>query len=174
MALLDAGHEGLATYALATDDVAGEVQRLRGAGSAIGDAVAGSRRRPDGELVRWVTAFPALGPDQPPFLIEHEPCRRRVGSGRQGGARGVPASRRRRGAARVADARRVGRPGDGRSLPGELALEIDEAGTTRVGDQAIALVDAGDGPPVVGLVGERGSAALDLVLFGIRWRRRAG
>src|SRR6187402_2928399 len=73
MALLDAGREGLATYALATGDVAGEVEQLRDAGSAIGDAVPGSRRRPDGELVRWVTAFPALGPDRPPFLIEHEP-----------------------------------------------------------------------------------------------------
>ena len=73
MALLDAGREGLATYALATDDVTGEVERLRAAGSSIGDAVPGSRRRPDGELVRWVTAFPILGPERPPFLIEHEP-----------------------------------------------------------------------------------------------------
>ena len=46
---------------------------------------------------------------------------------------------------------------------------------TRIGAQVIALVeaDAGDATPIVDLVGERGSASLDLVLFGIRWRRRA-
>ena len=40
----------------------------------------------------------------------------------------------------------------------------------------IALVPADDGvggTPVIDLVGERGSPTLDLVLFGIRWRRRA-
>ena len=72
LAVLDAGREGLATWAVATDDCAAEVARLRAAGSRIGVPVAGSRTRPDGEVVRWVTAFPALGPDEPPFLIEHE------------------------------------------------------------------------------------------------------
>lgn len=72
LALLDAGHEGLATWSIAVDDCAAEVTRLHHQGSAIGDPVPGSRVRPDGETVRWVTAFPELGPDQPPFLIEHE------------------------------------------------------------------------------------------------------
>ena len=72
MAVLDAGREGLVTYALATDDVAGDVMRLRAGGSPIGTPVAGSRTRPDGSVVRWITAFPELGPDKPPFLIEHE------------------------------------------------------------------------------------------------------
>jgi hypothetical protein len=70
--VLDAGREGLATWAVAVDDCAVEVARLRHARSPIGNPVSGSRLRPDGETVRWVTAFPALGPDQPPFLIEHE------------------------------------------------------------------------------------------------------
>ena len=70
--VLDAGREGLATWAVAVDDCAVEVARLRSDGSSIGDPVRGSRVRPDGETVRWVTAFPTLGPDQPPFLIEHE------------------------------------------------------------------------------------------------------
>jgi hypothetical protein len=70
--LLDAGREGLATWAVAVDDCAVEVARLRHAGSPVGEPVRGSRVRPDGQTVSWVTAFPGLGPDQPPFLIEHE------------------------------------------------------------------------------------------------------
>lgn len=70
--VLDLGHEGLATWAVAVDDCEAEVTRLRGRGSPIGDSVGGSRVRPDGEVIRWVTAFPPLGPEEPPFLIEHE------------------------------------------------------------------------------------------------------
>lgn len=72
LAVLDAGREGLATWSVAVDDCAVEVARLRHQGSPIGDPVRGSRVRPDGETVRWVAAFPVLGPDRPPFLIEHE------------------------------------------------------------------------------------------------------
>lgn len=73
LAMLDAGAEGLATWAVAVDDCAAEVSRLRLGGSSIGERVPGSRIRPDGEAARWVTAFPAaLGPTEPPFLIEHE------------------------------------------------------------------------------------------------------
>ncbi len=71
MALLESGREGLATYALATDNVAADVTALRAAGSPIASPVEGFRRRADGEEVRWSTAFPALGPARPPFLIEH-------------------------------------------------------------------------------------------------------
>lgn len=175
MSLLDAGREGLATYGLATDDVAGEVERLRAAGSSIGDAVPGSRRRPDGELVRWITAFPALGPDKPPFLIEHEP----VGAEWGAAAREARAAFRHPvgGAVRlealtipVPDVRRAA----GRYRE-ELGIDIDSDGETRVGDQAIRLVaaDREDGTPVIDLVGEPGSPTLDLLLFRIRWRRRA-
>lgn len=72
LAVLDAGREGLATWSVAVDDCTVEVARLRHHGSAIGDPVRGSRVRPDGETVRWITAFPPLGPEEPPFLIEHE------------------------------------------------------------------------------------------------------
>ena len=114
MALLDAGREGLATYALATDDVAGEVVRLRAAGSPIGDAVPGSRRRPDGELVRWVDRVP--GPRPGPAAVPHRARAdgRRVGHRRPRGTRRVPASGRRRGAPRGADDPRARRPGGGR------------------------------------------------------------
>ena len=57
----------------------------------------------------------------------------------------------------------------------ELGIGIDPAGSTRIGGQVISLVPADDsagGTPVIDLVGERGSPTLDLVLFGIRWRRR--
>jgi hypothetical protein len=70
---LDAGAPGLVTYAIATDGARREVMALRAAGSAISDVIAGSRTRPDGEVVAWQCAFPPLlGPTEPPFLIEHE------------------------------------------------------------------------------------------------------
>ncbi len=72
LAVLDGGDEGLATFALATDEIDGEVARLRAAGSSIGAPVDGSRARPDGEVVRWRTAVASVGPGEPPFLIEHE------------------------------------------------------------------------------------------------------
>src|SRR6478752_983603 len=86
LAVLDEGREGLAAWAVATDDVEAEVERLRATGSPIGDVAAGSRTRPDGEVVRWVTAFPVIGPERPPFLIEHEAA----------GAEWGPAARRAR------------------------------------------------------------------------------
>lgn len=73
LAAIGAGHEGLVTYALATDGADADLARLRGQGSPLGDIEARSRTRPDGEVVRWRAAFPpALGPDKPPFIVEHE------------------------------------------------------------------------------------------------------
>jgi hypothetical protein len=70
---LDAGTPGLVTYALATDGARREAAALRAAGSPISEAVAGSRVRPDGTAVAWQCAFPPrLGPNEAPFLIEHE------------------------------------------------------------------------------------------------------
>jgi len=66
------GGGGFATYALLADELEGRVAALRAAGSSIGPAVYGSRRRDDGDLVEWWTAtLPELGPDRPPFLIKH-------------------------------------------------------------------------------------------------------
>lgn len=73
-AALDAGHMGLVSYALTTDDADEELARLRAEGSDLGDIEARSRTRPDGEVVRWRAAFPPLlGPAEPPFILEHEP-----------------------------------------------------------------------------------------------------
>jgi Glyoxalase-like domain len=64
---------GLACYALLEDDLGARVAELRAAGSSIGPAIAGSRRRMDGDLVEWWTAAPEhIGlPDGIPFLIRH-------------------------------------------------------------------------------------------------------
>lgn len=65
---------GLATWAIATDDLDADLARLRARGSNLGDPLPGERQRPDGAVVRWRLAAPAtLGPAEPPFLIEHDP-----------------------------------------------------------------------------------------------------
>ncbi len=134
--------------------------------------MAGSRARPDGGVVRWITAFPDLGPDRPPFLIEHELA----------GPEWGPEAR----AARAAFAHPVGGRVRLSSLEipvahprataaayaAVLGVELDEAGRCVVGGQAIRLRAADGAPPVVGLAADPGTPALDLVRFGIRWSRR--
>ena len=72
LAILDGPGAGLAAYALADDQLEHTVAELQANGSRVGAPVAGSRRRPDDELVAWVVAFPArLGPGGLPFLIRH-------------------------------------------------------------------------------------------------------
>jgi hypothetical protein len=69
---LEAGG-GFATWAIATDDLDANLAGLRAAGSSLGDARSGERRRGDGALVRWrLAAAENLGPAEPPFLIEHD------------------------------------------------------------------------------------------------------
>ena len=68
---LEAGG-GLATWAVATDDIDGDIARLRSTATDLSDPIDGERRRPDGEVVRWrLAAARPLGPTRPPFLIEH-------------------------------------------------------------------------------------------------------
>jgi hypothetical protein len=65
---------GLATWAVASDGLSGDLERLRARGAAWEGPIAGERRRPDGRLVRWSIAVPPrLDPDEPPFLIGHDP-----------------------------------------------------------------------------------------------------
>ena len=64
---------GFATWAIATDNLDADLAGLRAAGSSLGDARSGERRRADGALVRWrMAATENLGPAEPPFLIEHD------------------------------------------------------------------------------------------------------
>jgi len=167
---LESRGEGLATYALAVDDVAGDVAALRAEGSPIGEPVAGTRVRQDGEAVRWSTAWADLGPARPPFLIQHE---------RTGPEWGPAAS-----AARAAFRHPVG----GRvrlttlELPSTdpdalaeaygkvLGIAFSEGWRCAIGPQALEL--SPDAPmPVVRLVAEPGSPPLDIVRLGIRWVR---
>ncbi len=71
MATLDSSGEGLATWALLTDDLELAVAALPE--GAFGPATHGSRTRPDGEAVEWWAAMPdaPLAPDGVPFLIQH-------------------------------------------------------------------------------------------------------
>ena len=63
---------GLATWAIATDDIDGDLGRLRSTATDLAAPIDGERRRPDGEVVRWRLATArTLGPTRPPFLIEH-------------------------------------------------------------------------------------------------------
>jgi hypothetical protein len=175
LALLDAGREGLVTFALATDDVGRDVAWLQASGSTIGDPVAGSRTRPDGEIVRWVTAFAGLGADRPPFLIEHE----------NGGAEWGPEARTERAAFR--------HPAGGRVRLASLEIPVTDIGAAveayartlgiaftpewraTTGHQVVQLragaPDGLDAEPVVTLEGEPGTEPADLVRLGVRWRR---
>ncbi|HEY8871320.1 MAG TPA: VOC family protein [Candidatus Limnocylindrales bacterium] len=64
---------GLATWAIATDDIERDSAALRSLGSDLQPALSGQRARPDGRVVQWRFALPpTLGPSTPPFLIEHD------------------------------------------------------------------------------------------------------
>ena len=70
---LDAGG-GLATWAVVTDDIEGDVARLNADGAGLAEPIDGQRVRPDGDIVRWrLSTSRELGPERPPFLIEHDP-----------------------------------------------------------------------------------------------------
>jgi glyoxalase-like protein len=70
--LLERGEEGFASFAVASDSLPRDVVELRELGAPYEDPKPGERERPDGEIVRWLTALPdQLGPDSLPFLIEH-------------------------------------------------------------------------------------------------------
>lgn len=70
-------------YALSTDDVEGDVVRIRNGGLVFESPQSGSRRRPDGKTVRWRLAF--SGQPDLPFLIQDEtPRELRIAPSTQG------------------------------------------------------------------------------------------
>ena len=173
LAVLDAGAEGLATFALATDDIAGDVARLQAAGSPIGAPVEGARTRPDGDTARWRTAAASLGPGEPPFLIEHA----------DDGAEWDDAAR----AARAA----FEHPSGGHVRLTQLELQCAEpsalaAACARtvglvfqpsddglhvgVGHQVVRLSAAVGAPPTIDLQGDGWREPGEIVNVGIRWR----
>jgi hypothetical protein len=134
--------------------------------------VAGSRRRADGEVVRWVTAFPELGPERAPFLIEHEMTGAEWGDA----ARAARAAFRHPGGgvSRVLGVELPVRDAEAVALEygAVLGIAFSEGWRAAVGEQWVALRE-GAGEPVVVMDGEPGTADLDLVRFGVRWRRVA-
>jgi glyoxalase-like protein len=107
---------GFATWAIASDDLGGDVASFRALGADYGDPFDGERRRPDGDVVRWRSAIPRrLGSGEPPFLIEHDPE----------SAEWRPADR----AARATQIQPVGRP-EGATAP--VRLDVLELPTERV------------------------------------------
>ena len=175
-AVLDAGVEGLATFALATNDIDGDVARLRAAGSPVGAPIDGSRTRPDSEVVRWRTAAARLGPCEPPFLIEHENAGAEWGRG----ARAARQAFEHPGAGRARlvrlelpcpDAAIAARAFTA-SVGLGFAPSVDGALEARVGGAQAVRLSPGGGAraaPVVDLVGGW-PAPVDLVRFGIRWQ----
>jgi hypothetical protein len=167
---LDRQGNGLATYALAVADLGRAVAALREAGSPIGDPVAGSRVRPDGEVVRWSTAWAALGPDRAPFLIEHEPVGPEWGSEARAAraAFAHPGGGRMRLSSLEVPVRDVESAADeyGRAL----GIAFSEGWVTALGGQSLELIPEGD-VPVVRMVGDPGTEPLDVTSHGIRWIR---
>lgn len=170
---LDSLGEGLVTYALASSSIADDVARLQAEGSDVSAPVEGARTRPDGEVVRWWTAFPpALGPDRPPFLIEHELRGAEWGDE----ARAARAAFRHPvgGAVRLAALELpVAEPASVAERYGrDVGIAFSERWRVAIDGQAAVLVPGG-GPAVVELAVEPGTPPLDIVRFGVRWRRTA-
>jgi hypothetical protein len=156
---LEAHGAGLATYALRVDDLAATVTALGAGRSTFGPPRPGSRRRDDGELVEWWTAFPAadLGPAQPPFLIEH----------RMAGAEWGPTAMEERG--RLAHP--IGSPVVLVRLdlatadpPSSAALLHDELGIDLWAVADLAVADLG--PHVIRLVPQREMAVPAVITLG--------
>lgn len=168
---------GFATWAIATDDLDAESAGLRAGGSSLGETRPGERLRPDGMAVRWRLAAPErLGPDEPPFLIEHDTT----------AAEWTTADR----AARSSEAERLGGPIDLETL--ELPVDDPNGASQRL-LRAVGLRfrpslagggsrDASVGRQTVRLRPRRGTAATPTIrlrggsmdersieLFGCRW-----
>lgn len=177
-AALADGREGFVTWALAIDDAARDVAGLQADGSSIGDLVAGSRVRPDGAVVRWLCAFPELGPELPPFLIEHETTGPEWGpDAREHRALFAhPLGARLRFAALDLPVRDPVATAD--QMRATVGLAFDRHGEARVGSHVVRLLrgDPGRDRPVVELqvVEAVPRHEGEMVLAGVRWRVRAG
>jgi hypothetical protein len=172
--VLGAGPAGYAGLALASDELAADIERLLGQGAPISEPIAGERRRSDGELVRWrIARLPEPDPDLGLcFLIEHDTS----------AAEWRPADR----AARAAQTHPLGTPG--RLARVELPVRDVRAATLRLlrqlglqfrpalaghgardaalGAQTLRL-SAGTGVPA--LIMRAGTVARRVEAFGCAW-----
>jgi len=184
-ALRDGGAGAYVAVALRSDDLAADVARLRAGGSRLAPDVV-RRARPDGSAISWPVAFPPrLGPDDPPFLIQHAPDEPERGARLAGaGPRLARLVIRVGDPAAVADAwaatlgirfaaagpggeappDAAGMPGTGRA-PGTGGAPGDEL-VASIGAHVVALVPAargGGAEATIELVGGRPGASPELV-----------
>ena len=134
---------GLATLALATDDIETDVATLRTRGSDLADPIPGERARPDGRLVRWrLVGAAAARPGSSAVPHRARRARRRVD------ARGPRRARRRSGSADGRRARgrrrqpRRSRRGCGRSASASVRRSPAEVRATATSDRR----SCGSGP----------------------------
>lgn len=171
LTLLDERAVAYAGLALASDDLAADIVRLRALGSAILDPIHGERLRPDGKLVRWrIARLPA--PDQElglTFLIEHDTSSAEWSAAdRQ--ARSAPAAGRLvRVEIPVANVARAST-----RLLRELGIQFRPslagpgARDSSIGTQALRLVPTGrDSSPTITI--RAGATARDFDLLGCHW-----
>jgi hypothetical protein len=178
LAALMATQSGLVSFALATDDAAAEVARLRAAGSLIGEPETRSRTRPDGEQVTWHAAYAELGPALPPFILEHE----LIGAEWSDDARATRAAFEHPLGGRV---RLVGLEvpvpdvaAAAAAYAQTVGLEVDASSSTgHVGDQSIRLVPGRPltDPAVIELELEGAATVVrrDVDACGVRWQIRS-
>ena len=131
--------EGLAGYALRSDDLEADIARLQAQGLAVSEAIPGERRRDDGLVIRWKLAL--LDGEFSPFLIQDvTPRERRVSHdpvvtthpNRMVGVRGIEIAVRDLTTARSRNARQLGLSQQ-RDSPDDRAIE------------GVVLREAGDG-----------------------------
>jgi hypothetical protein len=70
---IERGRPEAIAWAISTDDIDLDRFEMNAAGASLDPAVAGARRRPDGQVARWRLALPREIALAQPFLIEHEP-----------------------------------------------------------------------------------------------------
>lgn len=161
--------QGLVTWAIASDDLDRDAAKAAAGSAPVSDPFAGERRRPDGEVVRWRLARPAVVALDSPFLIEHDTTSaewtvqdRRARAADPGRLRSMtlPVAEPQRSAERIA----------GLGLPASKAGEP----VVQLGDQRVELVSLEHvARPVVGLDGID-PAPRSFELFGIDWTFATG
>jgi len=169
-------HEGLIDYCVASDDLEGDVQRLRSLGFGVDGPDDGGRRLPDGGKIRWRSARMRQEGRLLPFMIEDlTPRASRVPDG--------PEAEHPNGAAGISRLE-ISTPdveGATASLIALTKAQDDSGGSVRLGACALSPKerrDAASGPMAVGLTGEvGGSWELDPLLthgVGIRLQSSEG
>jgi len=157
--------EGAVAYALATDDIEGEAERIRAAGLALTGPFAMERLRPDGSLLSWRLVIPGDGSYRRPwpfFIQWDQPDAERLArdgaTAHPNGARGVRSITvgvRDLAAARTLYADVLGLPSAG-------------ADTFRAGPATISLAEAGEDGPAAITLASTTSRELDPVLAATR------